>query len=69
MRHITVRDVIDRAGGYVELSYQLNITNFALRSWTQRGIPRRYWKLLAKKTGLTQEQIENARLAVTKKAS
>ncbi len=56
----SVREVVEAAGGYAELSYELGITNYAVRMWFYRGIPRRYWKLLAGKLGVTPEVIAAA---------
>lgn len=69
MKHKSVKDIVDAAGGYIELSYELGLSNYAVRAWFARGIPRRYWKLLGKKTGLTATEIEKANSRAVQSAS
>jgi hypothetical protein len=60
MKHTSVRNIVESAGGLIELSYELELTNNAVRSWFVRGIPRRYWKRLSQKIGVTTQEIEKA---------
>jgi hypothetical protein len=57
---ITVDEIIARAGGAIELSYRLKISQFAIREWRFNGIPRRHWETLTHKAGVTVEEIWEA---------
>ena len=56
----TVEDIIARAGGAIELSYRLKVSQFAIREWRFNGIPQRHWKAMTGWTGVTVEEIWEA---------
>jgi hypothetical protein len=57
---ITIEEIIARAGGAIELSYRLKLSQFAIREWRFNGIPRRHWEVLTRQAGVTVEEIWEA---------
>lgn len=62
MKYPSIPDIVEKAGGLIKLGAELNITNNAIRSWYERGIPRRYWEQLSLKTGISAETIKKISL-------
>lgn len=60
MKHPSIQQIVEKAGGMIQLGAVLNITNNAIRSWYDRGIPRRYWHQLSERTGVAVEAIKKA---------
>ena len=56
----TIEEIIARAGGPIELSYRLKVSQFAIREWRFNGIPRRHWEALTRLAGVTVEEIWEA---------
>ena len=56
----TIEEIIARAGGPIELSYRLKVSQFAIREWRFNGIPQRHWGLLTGLAGVTVEEIWEA---------
>ena len=59
---LTVMDIIERAGGLLELSHRYQITTNAMRLWASRGIPRRYHRDLSGLARLSVEAIREVSL-------
>lgn len=57
--------IAERAGkarGDVVIAYEEDISVYAVRQWLSRPIPRKHWKIIAKLSGLTMDQIEKIAL-------
>jgi hypothetical protein len=57
-----IMDIIERAGGLLDLSHRYQITTNAMRLWISRGIPRRYHRDLSSLTHLPIEAIREVSL-------
>jgi hypothetical protein len=73
MKKNSVKEIVEAAGGYPWFFTRFGLSNFAVRSWFIRGIPRRYHPAISRKLGIKEQDILEAnRRAVqsaTKKAS
>ncbi len=63
----TVHDIIEAAGGAIVLSYEMRVSQFAIRQWLTRGVPERHWAMIARRSGIDLATIARASEAARRK--
>lgn len=66
---ITLQNILERAGGMMELAYRLGVTPSAIYQWPKRGIPVGRWEELETLTGYDLRQFHEFNRRVGRQGS